>query len=108
MNQTVIEINFKCSRGIIEDNDNLFGEIIYRNLDINIISDINPPLKNSYLPGNVIINRKGIPSLIFLGSILLKDNCCQVFSRGFYVSIIFINTYFCFFFKLLTTTCFGI
>ena len=33
MNPTVEEINFKCSRSAIEDPNNLFGEIIYRNFD---------------------------------------------------------------------------
>ena len=92
MNQTVNEISFKCSRSTLEDSDNLFGEIIYRNLDISIIFGSNPAIKRTYLPGNVIVNRRGIPSVIFLGCSLLKDNCCQVFSLGFYVSSILLHT----------------
>jgi len=89
MSQNVGEISFKCSRIVLEDDDNLFGEIIYRNLDINI-TDINGDalLNKSYAPGTVINNSKGIPSLIFLGCSLLKDDCCQIFSRGFYVSLL--------------------
>lgn len=86
MNSTVEEINFKCSRSVIEDPNNLFGEIIYRNFDINIFDNNSSLLQTSFVPGKIIINSKEIPSLIFLGCSLLKDNCCHIFSRGFYVS----------------------
>ena len=84
MNQSVIEISFKCSRGIIE--------VINRHFDINIILDNKNPPKRIYLHGNIIINRKGIPSLTFLVFILLKVNCCLVFSPGFYVNLLYLST----------------
>ena len=87
MNPIVDEITFKCSRSVLEDPSNLFfGEIIYRNFDINICYSNSSVLKTSFLPGKIITNSRGIPSLIFLGCSLLKDNCCHIFSRGFYLS----------------------
>ena len=77
MNPIVDEIIFKCSRSVLEDPSNLFGEIIYRNFDINICDSNSSVLKTSFLPGKIITNSRGIPSLIFLGCSLLKDNCCH-------------------------------
>ena len=84
MNQIVNEISFKCSRGILENSDNQSGRWNYSSkLDTTLY---NEALKIIYLGGNVIIKRIGISSLTFLDCSWLKDNCCQVFSLGFYVN----------------------
>ena len=62
MNPIVDEIIFKCSRSVLEDPSSLFGDIIYRNFDLNICDNNSFVLKTSFLPRKIIINSRKIPS----------------------------------------------
>ena len=78
-------IRLSCAQAIQENEDNLFGERVYRSLEVNVAFN-DESVEEKYLRmGKLLCSTNGDPIMIFLGMTLLKDECSKLFFRGSYV-----------------------
>ena len=79
-------IRLSCGQIIKEEENNLFGERVYRELQVRVdFTDDSLHQIQSIEMGNLINANSGDPIMIFLGMTLLKDECSKLFLRGSYV-----------------------
>ena len=78
-------IRLSCAQAIQENEDNLFGERVYRRLEVNVAFNDESVEENYLRMGKLLCSTNGDPIMIFLGMTLLKDECSKLFFRGSYV-----------------------
>ena len=82
---TFKEIRLICGQEIKENENNLFGEKVYRELSVNVVSNDDSIREKSLTMGHLLSSNLGNPLMVFLGITLLKDECSKLFLRGTYV-----------------------
>jgi len=82
---TVKHIRVAYGQIIQENQDNLFGERVYREILVKVSFNNDTVEEKAYRMGQVLKSKTGIPIMIFLGMTLLKDECSKVLLRGSYV-----------------------
>lgn len=79
-------IRVLCGQEIKENVENLFGEKVYRELQVSVIFNDDSVEEKSYRMGQVLKSNTGTtPIMIFLGMSVLKDECSKLLLRGSYV-----------------------
>ena len=72
-------IRLSCAQAIQENEDNLFGERVYRRLEVNVAFN-DESVEEKYLRmGKLLCSTNGDPIMIFLGMTVLKDECRKRF-----------------------------
>ena len=72
-------IRLSCAQAIQENEDNLFGERVYRSLEVNVAFN-DESVEEKYLRmGKLLCSTNGDPIMIFLGMTVLKDECSKLF-----------------------------
>jgi len=84
-------IRVACEQVIQENDNNLFGERVYREFRLRVSFSNASVQEKSFRMGEVLKSNTGLPIMIFLDITLLKDQCSKLLLRGSYVSNIINN-----------------
>jgi len=78
-------IRLTSGQVIKENEENLFGERVYRDFQVSVSFSDDSVDAKSYKMGQLLKSNTGVPIMIFLGTTLLKDKCSKFLLRGSYV-----------------------
>lgn len=78
-------IRLTSGQVIKENEENLFGERVFREFQVSVAFSDDSVDAKSYKMGQLLKSNTGVPIMIFLGTTVLKDKCSKFLLRGSYV-----------------------